>query len=310
LETKVKSIREFLDKQTNWKFGNFRGFRDEIKAQHLDLAAMVEDPALGPRPSPEASNGPPQIAPFDALMESIDRAKLYYSEELVSHYLLALQTKRFAILTGISGTGKTQLALEVAKHFQASATSQLPAEIPEDAERLRVSPYMLKQRRLIVPAVLAARLIPRIAKTRNRESVRVAHGNGREIDLACHRDPERSSNSLMLFLRVEFAEWFETQFKVGDEFYLRVPENEGNGGDRLEIITPKTTTQTETLDNRAVVAVRPDWTDGRGLLGYYNAITQRYSTTPFLRLLLRAAEETDRAERAGRQAQPFHAILE
>lgn len=48
LETKVKSVRDFLDKQTNWKFGNFRGFRDEIKAQHLDLAAMVEsdDPQL------------------------------------------------------------------------------------------------------------------------------------------------------------------------------------------------------------------------------------------------------------------------
>lgn len=38
----------------------------------------------------------------------------------------------------------------------------------------------------------------------------------------------------------------------------------------------------------AIIAVRPDWTDHRGLLGYYNPLTQTYEATAFLRFLLRA----------------------
>ncbi len=40
-----------------------------------------------------------------------------------------------------------------------------------------------------------------------------------------------------------------------------------------------------------IVAVRPDWTDSRGLLGYYNPLTRAYEATPFLRFMLRAAAD-------------------
>lgn len=39
------------------------------------------------------------------------------------------------------------------------------------------------------------------------------------------------------------------------------------------------------------VAVRPDWRDSRGLLGYWNPVENIYESTPFLRALLRAAQE-------------------
>lgn len=38
-----------------------------------------------------------------------------------------------------------------------------------------------------------------------------------------------------------------------------------------------------------LVAVQPDWHSTRDLLGYYNAITEKYHPTPFLRFLLRAS---------------------
>ncbi|MCS6862730.1 MAG: hypothetical protein NZT92_20690, partial [Abditibacteriales bacterium] len=38
------------------------------------------------------------------------------------------------------------------------------------------------------------------------------------------------------------------------------------------------------------VAVRPDWRDSRGLLGYWNPMENVYESTPFLRALLRAAQ--------------------
>ena len=40
-----------------------------------------------------------------------------------------------------------------------------------------------------------------------------------------------------------------------------------------------------------VVAVQPDWHNARDLLGYYNALTDRFQPTPTLRLILRAAAD-------------------
>jgi hypothetical protein len=40
-----------------------------------------------------------------------------------------------------------------------------------------------------------------------------------------------------------------------------------------------------------LVAVQPDWHNARDLLGYYNALSERYHPTPFLRFVLRAAAD-------------------
>jgi hypothetical protein len=256
---------------------------------------------------PARASVPPPIAPFDAIMGTLERAKLYFSEELVSHYLLALQSKRFVILTGVSGTGKTQLALEVARHFPTYITTQRPAAIPKDAVRVRVAPYMIDYRRIVIPAALAARLAPRSTDGSDRATLRVSFG-GREMELSCYQAPSR--NVLQLLFRVDFFTWFTEHLDVGDDVYLRAVGAEEGPGHRLEILVPETTTQTEAVENREVVAVRPDWTDGRSLLGYYNPISRRYTTTPFLRLLLRAREEQDRAERENCAAQPFFVVLD
>jgi len=66
------------------------------------------------------------------------------------------------------------------------------------------------------------------------------------------------------------------------------------------------------VPNVEIVAVRPDWTDHRGLLGAYNQLTSQYLTTPFLALLLRAADETKRAlaEQPPRKPAPFFLVLD
>ena len=66
------------------------------------------------------------------LISTNDGSNLYQGNNpCVADYLLALQTKRFVILTGISGTGKTQLALSVARHFQPVVEVARPTAIPE-----------------------------------------------------------------------------------------------------------------------------------------------------------------------------------
>lgn len=140
-------------------------------------------PPIEPQGSQEQGTSPART--FGGLLTALHTAGLTFPVELVSQYLLALQAKRFVIFTGISGTGKTQLAMAVAAYYA------------EDQQT-----------------------------------------------------------------------------------------------------------------NRAVVAVRPDWTDQRGLLGFYNPLTRAYVTTPFLRFLLDAAAEVGLARREQRAPRPFFVVLD
>jgi hypothetical protein len=154
------------------------GARDMVDIQSLIWVCGQKVELL-----PAKSQLAPPSQTFSDLLSSLRSKGLEFSDEIVSNYLLALQSRRFVILAGIAGTGKTRLALEVARFFQ--------------------------------PA-----------------------------------------------------------------------------------------------DNYVIEAVRPDWTDHRGLLGYFNPLTGRYVSTPFLDLLLRAGQEADAARAEGLTPQPFFAILD
>src|SRR6266478_2754918 len=153
---------------------------------------------------PDATPAPLPIG-FAEVYQRILEQGLDFSYEMVANYLLALQTKRFVILTGISGTGKTQLAMAVARCFDRSS------------------------------------LI-----SGSTESILAPKSNG------------------------------------------------GNAQPKYS----------------RLVAVRPDWRDNRGLLGYYTPLLERYSVTPMLHLLLCAQEEFEAALREGREAIPFFIILD
>ena len=148
-----------------------------------------------PRPKPR-----PNARSLKPLIQSLEERGLRFSHETVANYVLALQTKRFAILTGVSGTGKTSLAIEVARYFGLRA-----------------------------------------------------------------EDPDALSSTYAA--------------DSGDGHYTVVP-------------------------------VRPDWVDNRGLLGYYNPLTNDYSPTPVLRLLLRARAERKRAQEEERKPSPFFVVLD
>ncbi len=55
------------------------------------------------------------------------------------------------------------------------------------------------------------------------------------------------------------------------------------------------------------LSVRPDWRDGKALLGYYNPLTERYESTPLIRFILRAIDDYTAN---GAQAQPYFIILD
>ena len=84
-----------------------------------------------------------QMSDFARIFSSLQQQRLYFTEETLSNYLLALQTKRFVILSGISGTGKTQLALAVAKFFRKKVQVDTQSESPQHAVRMMAQPYQL-----------------------------------------------------------------------------------------------------------------------------------------------------------------------
>lgn len=87
----------------------------EAAFEELQKAPTVDTSTMD-APKPEVS--PPSGGiDFDGIVSHLESQSLWFPGELIASYLLALQTKRFVLLTGISGTGKTQLAVEVAKVF-------------------------------------------------------------------------------------------------------------------------------------------------------------------------------------------------
>lgn len=264
---------------------------------------ILDSPLIDPIDPPP----PPTGHSFEGLRISLRSTGLYFPAELVSNYLLALQTKRFVIITGISGTGKTQLALGIARCFQPKVRTTRTVGIPDGAREVTVAPYMIKYNRIVLPAAFVGILtLPSPDPQTNKSSIEVVYPEGR-TRLSLWRSADR--DVVILLFKGELRTWFGRSLKVGDKIYLAAEEPE-DGPSVIRLGIPRTIIEEATVENYVVEAVRPDWSDHRGLLGYFNPLTGRYVSTPFLELVLRAKEEEGKAREEGRDAHPFFAILD
>ena len=266
----------------------------------LDLLQPPESGTGGSRPEEENIN----TRSATSLIRSLTHRGLLFPRELVANYILALQTKRFAILTGISGTGKTRIAKAVAQHFELRRPV---ARIPDDAVIREVKPAHVKFARFVLPVAISNELNIETKPnpgTGPTLGVRYPGGHARlRTFLAAGKNP-------ILHFKGDSRKWFQSTFEVGDQFWLRVQPSETDGPGELEIGLPDTDVVEQPIKNYVVVPVRPDWVDNRGLLGYLNPLTGEYSTEPFLNLLLRARDEEERAEATGEKPHPFFVILD
>lgn len=253
---------------------------------------------LAPPPPP-----PPAAAAFEALLDAMEAAKLVYPSELVANLLLALQVKRFVILTGISGTGKTRIAQVLAQHFSARKRVEAPEEPGDQGALVTVMPYMRKYHRMILPQSLAAQ-VPTLPTEQGSGTLKATWPGG-SIDLSVYvRD------AVQVMFRGPMRTWFDTTFSEGDTFLARLTGPANSPPDTIVLSVPKrATVREERVANSVVMAVRPDWTDHRGLLGSYNPLTKQYLVTPFLRLLLQARDAYARAPDKQR-ASPYFLVLD
>ena len=90
--------------------------QDEMPEQQTDETEEVV--AGGPRDiQDEASIGGLSVDDLDVFMDRLKNAHLQYDAVFVRRFFAALQAKRFVVLTGLSGSGKTQLALQFCEMF-------------------------------------------------------------------------------------------------------------------------------------------------------------------------------------------------
>ena len=249
----------------------------------------------------------PMPPTFDELTGALRSAGLFFTDELVANFLLALQTKRFVILTGISGTGKTKLAMAVAEQFPAVRKARSGTEATDAAARITVKPYMRKYSRFVIPAAVA-KLAPWDLTEGSRSMGRfLVDYDGTRVEQSFYRAPHR--NVTIALFSGEVREWFLETFPEEAQFDIDIEVGD-NQETVLSIRPVQTEERTETVANREVVAVRPDWTDHRGLLGYFNPLTGSYVRTPFLGLLMEAEREIQRADKENRQPAPFFVVLD
>ncbi len=252
-------------------------------------------------PRPSVSPPTAKTSAVEELRARLDARGISFAPELLSTYLLALATKRFVILTGLAGTGKTQLAVTVARLLGGDAS---PTSAPTDSRSgtvVTVAPYMREYNRFVLPAVVRDELVPSLGDARD---VLVRYPQG-EAAQPVYRYPGRKTT--VISFGGTFRQWFQATLDVGAQVVLDINVDEQG---RPALIVRPVETRRSVADNLCIVPVRPDWTDHRGLLGYQNALDGEYVATRALRFLLEARDEELAARHAGRAPRPFFLVLD
>lgn len=230
-----------------------------------------------------------------SVYDHIAEQGFHFPDWLVTDYVLSLATKPLVILSGISGTGKTKMAQLVAEHVAPDVLLPVPRAIPEPSEAsvLHEAKGVLLEHFYVSIGVRQADLFPLPDR-----------GAGLDVELrvpGLSPMPGRLQNIggasseglvLRLYLKGSARDWIRGQFKRGD--YIRItPEGPESTVINVEHLPVETDDKPTTSQRIAFLSVRPDWTDNRSLLGYYNPLTEQYQATELLKLMLRAQANPD-----------------
>jgi hypothetical protein len=245
----------------------------------------------------------PSVEPVTDLYASYRQQKLHFPVVIVTSLVLSLATKRLVILSGISGTGKTKIALGLARYLDSlveSEDEQPETEAPvQDPGNLYIRLTAPKLQRGLASLVheaqtyvdagpgLPARGHSRLYKTR------LPDGQVHEMRLNNVDFSVASRNLYRLYFRKEITDWLQENAKPNDFLHLAIKPDEGIDFGLDVVDSGKSTGGGERLKRYATIAVRSEWTDPRGLIGYFNPLTSAYERTGLVELLLRAGDDPE-----------------
>lgn len=244
-----------------------------------------------------SSEGPPERRATN-LYASYRVQGLYFPDEVVTSLVLSLATKRFVILSGISGTGKTQIALGLARFLESTGDDEQIEVAPPTSDAnnayIRLTAPKLKRGRSTLNAetrsILDARLGLPARGTSKIIRARLQDGSIGRLRLNNLGFEDASRQLWLLFFRKDTQDWLNAYAKPGDLLHLDLSE-QADVDLSLDLVSGTTTEVNSSPERHRLVAVRSDWTDPRGLMGFFNPLTSSYNRTAVIDLLLRAADD-------------------
>lgn len=267
-----------------------------------------------PLPGSTAAAPTPVRAETD-LYSYVAARGFHFPRELVSRYLVALRTKPFVLFTGISGTGKTKLALLTAEYFASMpGTKATRFERPEDSDHefyLPIDRVTLRSGTLTpgreqldyfsVPAGGTATFTATITNILGAHGDITFHATNLIVNGTRHITIQVPSSVRRAFDENGVDERDYLRFEIVEEFKRY----------RVSLVRPASElVDVPERDRLAFVSVRPSWNDHTAMLGSWDAANERYERTPVLELLLRAAREERDAAAAGVAPAPYFVVLD
>jgi energy-coupling factor transporter ATP-binding protein EcfA2 len=271
----------------------------EIEQLLWSLRPQKKAPEQPPTPVTPKASEPSAQATLDDVYASYRNQGLIFPDELITSFLLSLWTKPFVILTGISGTGKTRIAQALAQALEpGTADGAVEPELePGDEQRasFRVTDWSLRSGRFYV----GADQVPAFDVPERGGSVHIAASlpDGAKGTMRLNNiDLSGTTRALrLLFADTATRRWLVAHANPGDVLTL---DFDAAHEARMSLVQHQGATEAR---RRLLVPVRADWSDPRGLLGFWNPITSSYERTRCVDLLLRAKKDPD---------QPYFLILD
>jgi hypothetical protein len=257
------------------------------------------------KPKPDGEGTGETALPED-LYESYQSQGLIFPDEVITSLVLSLTTKPFVLLSGISGTGKTQIAAGLAEYLDrrvAGSTTVVVAPESDDSNIfIRLTEARLRRGRTGLnrqhQATLAIHGLPERGSSRDYQATLPDGTSGTmRLNNIAFSDPR--NELYLLSFRNPLKQWLSEHAAVGD--YLQIGFDEDGAVSTFEIVQPERREREAPGRRHEIIAVRSDWTDPRGLIGYENPLTGEYTRTQLIDLLLRAQVDLDH---------PYVAILD
>lgn len=241
----------------------------------------------------------------------------YFPKSLLTTYALALKTKPFVILSGISGTGKTKISqlFEIPTSLtqpsiSLTETPKITLRVTESLERQNFTYNTIGE--FLTPEELQEwnENIRKFSQENNNgnfsktyvievkdgsESFKIGiYGQRASSPLlrvrfhSSRNDKDNESYDARNYLHATYNinDVLELK-KIGDKKF----EVESSNNDTVRSI--QSNSELETLDRHCFIPVRSNWVDNTELLGYYNLIEKKYHVTKFLNFLLLARDYPD-----------------
>ncbi|AEC52748.1 hypothetical protein PNA2_1833 [Pyrococcus sp. NA2] len=262
----------------------------------------------------------------------------FYPFHVISQFYIALKTKGFVILSGLSGTGKTKIALEFVELLEMPQLMSASGENTNTEKEIEILEKTIEKNGFLIygwkPAGKVKDIRPpfifwyydsdqndkfyrKVPYGLIVNDIRVDKENLPEdwikglrwIKEAYNEDIDRYVREHEIFfkvLRVIRCMREISEFRALEE--NRTLDSSDASRMRNGYIFVKAPEDcTHQFTNHIFLSVRPDWRDSKPLLGYYNPLDNKYNKTPLLEFILRAIEDY----RQNREkAMPYFIILD